>query len=573
MKFRSFKSYYTSNNVSVRKQFIHTLQYFNCFNYRLLVLFILGILSSILAVMVPLVFASIVDSTADLLRKNATLQYILSWNGIIKYILAFAVSMFISDIFRILYGKQTISLTNKIIIKAKTALCNSIIPINENNVNERSQVAYIITSDCQNLSDLYSTPLTTVISDLIDTFCMCIVIYFISWEALLFLLLPMFPIFFIAKKAGEKQRQLATSIRNEETNLSRHADDAVTNWVTVRLFNGIKKENRKTTNYITAINHYMSQANFNLAKLMLNVSILRILAISTALCFITFLTALGKIQLGFIATLMLYLSKFYSPAVNLSKAYQNVQKGAVSASNIIQYLNRTEKEEKYYNINYIPRKYIKKQIKQAKELSWKNLKITMPNKRILTLPDVNVKKNGLILIEGKSGSGKSTFLRSLLGIGYLPSSGSFMWNGENLNDLNIIDRFNIFSYAGQENSIFNGSIMESITYPHAIDGNIGVRARANLYRVSLSYLENRVMSSANQTLSFGEGRRIVLARALTRIAPVLITDEVTSNLDPSSKMIIENILLEESLKRIVLVAAHGASKLLVENAYLIIRFS
>jgi hypothetical protein len=402
---------------------------------------------------------------------------------------------------------------------------------------------------------------------------MCIVIYFISWEALLFLLLPMFPIFFIAKKAGEKQRQLATSIRNEETNLSRHADDAVTNWVTVRLFNGIKKENRKTTNYITAINHYMSQANFNLAKLMLNVSILRILAISTALCFITFLAALGKIQLGFIATLMLYLSKFYSPAVNLSKAYQNVQKGAVSASNIIQYLNRTEKEEKYYNINYIPRKYIKKQIKQAKELSWKNLKITMPNKRILTLPDVNVKKNGLILIERKSGSGKSTFLRSLLGIGYLPSSGSFMWNGENLNDLNIIDRFNIFSYAGQENSIFNGSITESITYPHAIDGNIGVRARANLYRVSLSYLENRVMSSANQTLSFGEGRRIVLARALTRIAPVLITDEVTSNLDPSSKMIIENILLEESLKRIVLVAAHGASKLLVENAYLIIRFS
>ena len=229
MKFRSFKSYYTSNNASVRKQFIHTLQYFNCFNYRLLVLFILGILSSILAVMVPLVFASIVDSTADLLRKNATLQYILSWNGIIKYILAFAVSMFISDIFRILYGKQTISLTNKIIIKAKTALRNSIIPINENNVNERSQVAYIITSDCQNLSDLYSTPLTTVISDLIDTFCMCIVIYFISWEALLFLLLPMFPIFFIAKKAGEKQRKLATSIRNEETNLSRHADDAVTN--------------------------------------------------------------------------------------------------------------------------------------------------------------------------------------------------------------------------------------------------------------------------------------------------------------------------------------------------------
>ena len=35
----------------------------------------------------------------------------------------------------------------------------------------------------------------------------------------------------------------------------------------------LKKENRKTTNYITAINHYMSQANFNLAKLMLNVSI------------------------------------------------------------------------------------------------------------------------------------------------------------------------------------------------------------------------------------------------------------------------------------------------------------
>ncbi len=29
-------------------------------------------------------------------------------------------------------------------------------------------------------------------------------------------------------------------------NLSRHADDTVTNWVTVRLFNGIKKENRKT---------------------------------------------------------------------------------------------------------------------------------------------------------------------------------------------------------------------------------------------------------------------------------------------------------------------------------------
>lgn len=562
----------SASKPSILRQFWTTLLFFEVPRARIVLLLVIGVSSSCLAVAVPMYFGSVIDWIATNLALGGSFG---SLNEFIRSssLLGFVLLAVTSDLTRILYGYLAVSLTNILVIRARSRIADASVPENDARTRHKSDIGFMLSSDCHQLRDLYSNPLTTVMADLLDTVLIALVIGTISIKLMILVTLPLVPIFFIARKSGALQRRIAIDTRRTETEIVTHADTIVANWMVVRVFNGLAREKRRTEAILGSMAQHMDESNSALAKLMLSVGGLKTLATVTSISVAAVMASTGEIPIGAVATLMLYLSRFYSPAINLSKAYQAVQRAAISAERVVGFIVDAEAPVMRRNapLHVIHHDSVPD---QQNELAWRDVALPLPDGRITEVQNTQIAGPGLILITGPSGIGKSTLLKQILGLGSLPANGTFSWNGTDLQALDQPNRLALFSYAGQDNILPPGAVLECVNYPsESTDKRERAQAIQALGQVGLAGFGSRLLPNGDADVSGGEARRIVLARALRHPAPVLVADEVTSNLDADAKAAIERALLAESRRRIVILTAHNPGAGLLDNASAVIELS
>ncbi len=153
------------------------------------------------------------------------------------------------------------------------------------------------------------------------------------------------------------------------------------------------------------------------------------------------------------------------------------------------------------------------------------------------LCDINdtIGEGEFIVLLGRSGSGKSTFLNLVSGID-LPTSGEILFAGASLTGLSEYERtiFRrrhigfIFQYY---NLIPTLSVEENLLLPLELNRRIGPAERdAALSVLDELGLRNRAKSFPDR-LSGGEQQRVAIARALLHDPAVVLADEPTGNLD------------------------------------------
>ncbi len=192
--------------------------------------------------------------------------------------------------------------------------------------------------------------------------------------------------------------------------------------------------------------------------------------------------------------------------------------------------------------------------------------------RGLVLRDVNLRlwPGEVVVVEGPSGAGKSTLLDLLAGF-VEPCNGQVLWNGRGAADIPLTERRGQLAFVDQDPWLGSGTVSEAIAMgrPGASAAEIAACAeRAGLPRNSglLATLpggiEGRV-GDAGGPVSGGEKQRIALARALLRDAPVLLLDEPTANLDPTSEARFLATLASLAQGRIIVVVSHKPGPLAI----------
>lgn len=141
----------------------------------------------------------------------------------------------------------------------------------------------------------------------------------------------------------------------------------------------------------------------------------------------------------------------------------------------------------------------------------------------------------LVIITGPSGAGKST-LSKLLTRFYDPSAGVITLDGVPLTQLNLEFLREQIALLPQETLILSGTIRENIETgrPGASDEEIERAARAAAAHDFITALPqgyDTEIAPGTAALSGGQLKRITIARAMLRGAPVLILDEPTAGLD------------------------------------------
>src|SRR5581483_4298010 len=187
-------------------------------------------------------------------------------------------------------------------------------------------------------------------------------------------------------------------------------------------------------------------------------------------------------------------------------------------------------------------------------------------RRALDGVSLSIRHGQTIGVAGRSGSGKSTWLRVLMRLTH-PQAGQFLLGGVPLESVSRETIGRLVGYIGQVPFVFSGTIRDNIVYGNqgATPEQIEEAARlANIHDEILAMpngYESRV-SERGQNLSGGQRQRLALARIFLKNPAILILDEGTSALDNISERMVQRAISAARADRTVILVAHRLSTLI-----------
>ena len=172
----------------------------------------------------------------------------------------------------------------------------------------------------------------------------------------------------------------------------------------------------------------------------------------------------------------------------------------------------------------------------------------------------SIAEKRMTALVGESGSGKTTITNLLLRF-YDVHKGKITLGGTDIRDIPYDELLDRISIVMQNVQLFDNTIEENIrvgkkgaTKEEIIEA--AKKARIHDFIMSLPKGYETDIGENGGILSGGQRQRISIARAFLKDAPILILDEMTSNVDPVNESLIQDAITELAKNRTVLVVAH-----------------
>ncbi len=168
-----------------------------------------------------------------------------------------------------------------------------------------------------------------------------------------------------------------------------------------------------------------------------------------------------------------------------------------------------------------------------------------------------------VALVGRSGSGKSTLVKLLYRY-FEPTSGRILIDGEDIRTLDVSRYRARLAIVHQDVDIFNGSLLDNLTYGNPTATFTEVQAACHIARVD-DFIDDlpqgyaTVVGERGVRLSGGQRQRLGIARALLVNPDVLIFDEATSSLDYESERAIQLAMGSLLGTRTLIIIAHRLS--------------
>nr|WP_300146759.1 ABC transporter ATP-binding protein [Propionicimonas sp.] len=185
-----------------------------------------------------------------------------------------------------------------------------------------------------------------------------------------------------------------------------------------------------------------------------------------------------------------------------------------------------------------------------------------------------IREGQVTAVVGPSGAGKTT-LFALLERFYEPSRGRILFHGRDVKGISRDDLRSQIAYVDQDAAVLSGSVRDNIALasPTASEEEcIDALLKVNLAPDPMSarrLLRHQVGESGTR-LSGGERQRLAVARAIVAQTPILLLDEITSNLDSRSEALVQDVLLSDEVRRTVIVIAHRFSTVVSASTIIVL---
>lgn len=259
-----------------------------------------------------------------------------------------------------------------------------------------------------------------------------------------------------------------------------------------------------------------------------------------------FLTLFGM-SVGTSVAVINYISRIFAPIESLGMEIQTIQSAMAGVRRIDAFLDQPER-----TIPPARREAARGDVEFA------HVTFGYGERHVLKDFSMTVKQGEQVTLVGRTGAGKSTVFKLLLGL-YQPEAGTVIIGGVNVGDITDRERRTCIGCVEQHFSRVPGTVLEQITLGDPqITGEMA-RAAAALAGIDAAI---RALPEGYDTVctegifSQGEWQLLSIARAAAADPAVLLLDEITANLDAETEARVLEALRRASAGRTVLSVSH-----------------
>ncbi len=280
--------------------------------------------------------------------------------------------------------------------------------------------------------------------------------------------------------------------------------------------------------------------------LLLNAAVVGIVMLLSASGNARVLTLFGM-SVGTSVAVINYISRIFAPIESLGMEIQTIQSAMAGVKRIDAFLEEEERT--------IPEE---RENEARGDVVLSHVTFGYSDKLVLSDFSMEVKEGEQITLVGRTGAGKSTIFKLLLGL-YKPESGKITIGGVDVSDITDSERRACIGCVEQHFSQVPGNVLDQITLSDpSITKEMAQNAAklAGIDETIRSFHEGYATVCTDGMLSQGEWQLLSIARAAAADPAVLLLDEITANLDAETEARVLEALRRASAGRTVLSISH-----------------
>ena len=409
--------------------------------------------------------------------------------------------------------------------------------------------------DVDTVENLFTSGIISMFADICKIVSILVVIW-IQNQGVTLILLVLLPLIFLFTRYVQKN-MLAAEIRNRKAigRAEGHVPETLHN---IRTIHCLGKETYMEERYDTYIDdsyQAMERTNFYNAVyspiiLILNALVVAVVMLLSASGNATILTFF-RMSAGTAVAIMNYISQIFTPVESLGMEIQTIQSALAGIHRINEFYELEEmKKCKHIEVK-----------ENVSMISFHHVTFGYDEHVVLDDISFQVEEGEQVTLSGRSGAGKSTIFKLLLGL-YKPQEGEILVQGIPVEQLSEKEKRKWFGCVEQSYHMVPGSVKDQITlYDEAISDE-QVKAAAVLTGLDevIESLENGYDTACtNELFSQGQWQLMAIARAAVAEPKILLLDEITANLDIDTEHQVMQALKRVSERRTVIAISHRVS--------------
>ena len=413
------------------------------------------------------------------------------------------------------------------------------------------EVAARFSGDVDTVEALFTCGIISMIADACRIVSILAVIV-VKNTGLALILLPVLPLFAVFTRHIQK-KMLAAQLENRRAvaSVSGQVPETLHNIRTIRVL-GLesymeKKYDRRIGESYAAVektNFY--DAIYSPVVLILNAAVVGIVMLLSSSGKAEVLTLFGM-SVGTSVAVINYISRIFSPIESLGMEIQTIQSAMAGVKRIDAFLAQDERT--------LPRE---RDSAARGDVVLSDVTFGYGEKSVLQDFSMTVKEGEQVTLVGRTGAGKSTVFRLLLGL-YKPEKGRITIGGVDVSDITDGERRACIGCVEQHFSRVPGTVLDQITL-----GDAGITEEMAQDAARLAGLDETIRAlpegyatvCTDGMFSQGEWQLLSIARAAAANPAVLLLDEITANLDAETEARVLEALRRASEGRTVLSISH-----------------
>ncbi len=432
-----------------------------------------------------------------------------------------------------------------------------------------------LTNDVDALAEVFGSGAVGVIADFVSLIVISLTMLSIDRGLAILLLLTQIPVSYFIIWLQKRYRKANYQVREELSQLNSDFQENLQGLEVVQMFRREAFNSKKFSNTGMAYKKAVNGTIFYDSSISAFIEWISLAAVSLVLAVGGYLVTSGNIGLGTLTTFILYSQRLFEPLRQLAERFTQIQGGLTAVERINELL-----DEEIQIKDAICAKQFTQVAQNAKKqfkgkIEFKNVNFFYKKSEpILNDLSFLINPGEHVAFVGPTGSGKTTIIRLLCRL-YEPQSGQILIDDINIKDIPIATLRNMLGVVLQDTFIFSGNVADNLKLSTNIDND---ELEKICEELGLNNLLNKLPEGLNTflrerggNLSSGERQLLSVARVAIRNPIVLIMDEATAFMDPSTEATLQKDLERILKKRTALVIAHRLATIESSDKILVLK--